>query len=33
MELELPNGVDSYEKFEKNMDIATNFQKEVFGIM
>jgi hypothetical protein len=33
MELELPSGVDTYEKFERNMDIAINFQKEGFGII
>ena len=33
MELELPSEVDTYEEFERNMDIAINFQKEGFGII
>ena len=33
MELEIPGGVNSYEEFEENMDMALNFQKEGFGIV
>ena len=27
MELELPSGVDTFENFERNMDIAIDFRK------